>query len=66
MIDRIKLPQVVEGLAISPDGGALYVCAQSAAEFYVIDAASHALLRTVPIEGADAVKEADAARAGVA
>ena len=57
MIDRVKLPQVVEGLAISPDGGMLYVCAQTAAEFYVIDAASHALLRTVPIEGADASKK---------
>ena len=55
-IDRIKVPHVVEGLAISPDGGTLYVCAQSAAEFYVIDAASHALRRTVPIEGADASK----------
>ncbi len=57
MIDRIKLPQAVEGLAISPDGGTLYVCAQTAAEFYVIDAASHALLRTVPIDGADASKK---------
>jgi DNA-binding beta-propeller fold protein YncE len=56
LIDRIKLPHVVEGLAIAPDGTTLYVCAQSAAEFYVIDAKSHALLRTVPIEGADASK----------
>ena len=55
-IDRIKVPHVVEGLAISPDGGTLYVCAQSAAEFYVIDAASHVLRRTVPIEGGDASK----------
>src|SRR5262245_14787878 len=55
-VDRIKLPHVVEGLAISPGGGTLYVCAQSAAELYVIDAASHALHRTVPIEGADASK----------
>jgi DNA-binding beta-propeller fold protein YncE len=53
VIDRIKLPNVVEGLAISPDGGTLYVCAQTAAEFYVIDATSHAIRHTVPIEGAD-------------
>jgi len=53
VIDRITLPQVVEGLAISPGGGTLYVCAQSEAEFYVIDARTHALTRTVPIDGAD-------------
>ncbi len=57
LVDRIKLPQVVEGLAISPDGGTLYTCAQGAAEFYVIDAHTHALLRTVPIEGANAAKK---------
>ncbi len=56
-VDRIKLPHVVEGLAIAPDGGTLYVCAQTAAEFYVIDARSHQLLRTVAIEGADAAKK---------
>ncbi len=56
-IDRIKVPHVVEGLAISPDGGTLYVCAQTAAEFYVIDARSHALRRTVAIDGADASKK---------
>jgi DNA-binding beta-propeller fold protein YncE len=56
-IDRIKVPHAVEGLAISPDGGTLYVCAQTAAEFYVIDARSHAVLRTVAIDGADAAKK---------
>lgn len=56
-IDRIALPQVVEGLAISPDGGAVYTCAQGAAEFYAIDARTHALLRTVPIEGANGAKK---------
>ena len=57
LIDRIKVPQVVEGLAISPDGATLYVCAQTAAEFYVIDAASHALRQVVPIAGADSSKK---------
>jgi len=56
VIDRIKLPQVIEGLAIAPDGAALYCAAQGAAELYVIDARTHALRRTVPIEGADASK----------
>jgi DNA-binding beta-propeller fold protein YncE len=52
--DRIRLPHTIEGLAISPDGATLYCCAQSAAEFYVIDAATHELRRAVPIAGADA------------
>jgi DNA-binding beta-propeller fold protein YncE len=53
---KINVPHVIEGLAISPDGGTLYCCAQTAAEFYVIDARADALMRTVPIEGADASK----------
>ena len=53
VIDRIKLPQVFEGLAIAPDGAALYCAAQGAAELYVVDAHSHALKRTVLIAGAD-------------
>ena len=57
VIDRIPLPHVVEGIAISPDGATLYACAQDAAEFYVIDAASHAIRHTVPIDGADAAKK---------
>jgi DNA-binding beta-propeller fold protein YncE len=54
-VDRIKVPQVTEGIAISPDGGTLYVCAQTAAEFYVIDARTHGVLRTVPIDEGDAI-----------
>jgi DNA-binding beta-propeller fold protein YncE len=52
-IDRIALPSVTEGLAISPDGETLYVCAQGRAEFYVIDARTHALRQAVAIDGAD-------------
>jgi DNA-binding beta-propeller fold protein YncE len=55
-IGRIELSNVVEGLAISPDGETLYVCAQSAAEFYVIEARGCAVRRTVAIEGADGSK----------
>jgi DNA-binding beta-propeller fold protein YncE len=50
VIDRIKVPQVTEGLAISPDGGTLYVCAQTAPEFFVIDTRTHAVLCTVAID----------------
>jgi len=52
-VDRIALPSVTEGLAVSPDGEMLYVCAQQRAELYVIDAASHRVRRAVPIEGAN-------------
>src|SRR5579872_5409248 len=38
VIDRIAVPQITEGLAISPDGERLYACTQTASEFYVIDA----------------------------
>jgi YVTN family beta-propeller protein len=50
VVDRIKVPNVTEGLAVSPDGKTLYVCAQTAAEFYVIDAQTHAILKTVPVD----------------
>ena len=53
VVDRIALPHVVEGLAAAPDGTIVYACAQDAAELYVIDAYTHALARTVPIDGAD-------------
>jgi DNA-binding beta-propeller fold protein YncE len=56
VIDRIKLPQVFEGLAIASDGATLYCAAQGAAELYVIDARNHAPKHTVPIEGADGSK----------
>jgi DNA-binding beta-propeller fold protein YncE len=55
VIDRIKLPQVTEGLAISPDGAALYVCAQTAPEFYAIDARSHAVQQTIAIDEANPI-----------
>lgn len=56
VVDRIALPHTIEGLAISPDGATLYCGAQTAAEFYVIDAATHAVRRTVPIAGANAAR----------
>jgi DNA-binding beta-propeller fold protein YncE len=56
VVDHIRLPAVTEGLAISPDGDTLYVCAQTAAEFYVIDARTHALRQTAAIEGSNVKK----------
>ncbi len=56
-IDRIRLPHVVEGLAISPDGGTLYACAQDAAELYAIDAHTHVVRHTVAIDGAEAARK---------
>lgn len=53
VIDRIKVPQITEGIAIAPDGLTVYCCAQTAADFYVIDARSHAVTRIVAIDGAD-------------
>ena len=55
VIDRIKVPHG-GGAGNLSDGETLYVCAQTAAEFYVIDARSHALRQTVAIDGADASK----------
>jgi DNA-binding beta-propeller fold protein YncE len=52
-IDRIAVPSVTEGLAVTPDGETLYVCAQQQAAFYAIDARTHALRRVIAIDGAD-------------
>jgi DNA-binding beta-propeller fold protein YncE len=57
IIDRISLPHVVEGLAVTPDGATVFACAQDTAEFYAVDTRSHAVTRTVPIDGADAQKK---------
>jgi DNA-binding beta-propeller fold protein YncE len=46
---RINVPEVTEGIAISPNGERVYVCAQTKPEFYVIDALSHQVLVTVSV-----------------
>jgi DNA-binding beta-propeller fold protein YncE len=53
VIDRIKIPHLAEGLAVSPDGDALYVCSHQQPVFHVIDTTSHAIRRTVAIDGAE-------------
>jgi streptogramin lyase len=51
-IAKIHIPNLAEGLAVSPDGATLYVCAHRKGELYVIDARTHALRAILPIEGA--------------
>ena len=57
VIDRIKLPHVVEGLAISPDGGNA-LCLRAGRRRILCDRRAHAMryAQTVPIDGADASK----------
>jgi DNA-binding beta-propeller fold protein YncE len=51
-IDRLRIPNLAEGVAVTPDGETLLVCAHRKGEFYEFDARSHALRRTIAIEGA--------------
>lgn len=51
-VARINIPNLAEGLAVSPDGETLFVCAHRKGEIYAFDARTHALRKTVPIEGA--------------
>jgi DNA-binding beta-propeller fold protein YncE len=51
MIDKIRIPNSAEGLAVTPDGGTVFLAAHFAAEFYAIDVRSHAVRKTVEIEG---------------
>jgi DNA-binding beta-propeller fold protein YncE len=51
-VDRLRIPNLAEGVAVTPDGETLYVCAHRKGEFYEFDTRSHALRRTIAIEGA--------------
>jgi DNA-binding beta-propeller fold protein YncE len=51
-VGRITIPNLAEGLAVAPDGATLFVCGHRKGEFYAFDARTHALRKTVPIEGA--------------
>ena len=52
-VDQIEIPHRAEGLAISPDGETLYVCAHEKNALHEFDARTHALRRTVAIEGGE-------------
>ena len=52
VIDRITIPEGAEGIAVSPDGWALFVCAHRKGLVYAFDTRTHALHRMLTIDGA--------------
>lgn len=55
MFDSIRVPHGAEGVAVSPDGETLYICAHHKGVVHVFDTGSHALKQTMSIEGAPGV-----------
>jgi DNA-binding beta-propeller fold protein YncE len=53
MTGRLPIPDLAEGLAVSPDGTTVYVCAHRTPTLYVFDAMSHALRQTIAIAGGE-------------
>ncbi len=51
-IDTIPIPHGAEGIAVSPDGWALYVCAHRQGVVHAFDTRTHARHHTAAIEGA--------------
>lgn len=62
-IDRIRIPGRAEGIATSPDGETLYVCAHERAEFHAFDTRTLALRRSITIEGAEGKNQLKRVRA---
>ena len=52
MTNKIAIPHGAEGIAVSPDGETLFVCAHWKGVVHVIDVHTHALRRTLAIAGA--------------
>ena len=52
VIGLITIPEGAEGIAVSPDGWALYVCAHRKGLEHAFDTRTHALHRTLIIDGA--------------
>jgi DNA-binding beta-propeller fold protein YncE len=52
MRGTISISHGAEGIAVSPDGATLFVCAHQKGVVHVFDARSHALRKTLAIEGA--------------
>ncbi|MGD9921962.1 MAG: beta-propeller fold lactonase family protein [Pseudorhodoplanes sp.] len=50
---RLPIPDLAEGLCVTPDGGTVYVCAHRTPTLYVFDAASGTLRRTITIMGGE-------------
>jgi DNA-binding beta-propeller fold protein YncE len=51
-VDLITIPHGAEGIAVSPDGWALFVCAHGRGEVHAFDTRTHALHQTLRIDGA--------------
>jgi DNA-binding beta-propeller fold protein YncE len=52
MTDKIAIPHGAEGIAVSPDGETLFVCAHWKGVMHVIDARTHQHRQTIGIAGA--------------
>jgi DNA-binding beta-propeller fold protein YncE len=52
LVDQLAIPHGAEGLAVTPDGGTLFVCAHAKGVVHVFDTATHAHRATLAIEGA--------------
>jgi len=52
VLGTIAIPHGAEGIATSPDGETLFVCAHWKGVVHVFDARTHALRKTIAIEGA--------------
>jgi DNA-binding beta-propeller fold protein YncE len=53
MTGRLPIPDLAEGLAVTPDGRTLFVCAHRTPTLYVFDAASETLRKTLTIAGGE-------------
>jgi DNA-binding beta-propeller fold protein YncE len=51
-VGTIAIPHGAEGIAVSPDGETLFVCAHWKGAVHVFDARTHAMRKTIAIEGA--------------
>ncbi len=52
VLGAIAIPHGAEGIAVAPDGETLFVCAHWKGVVHVFDARTHALRKTIAIEGA--------------
>jgi DNA-binding beta-propeller fold protein YncE len=53
MTGRLPIPDLAEGLCVSPDGSSLFVCAHRTPTLYVFDTASESLRDTLTIAGGE-------------
>jgi DNA-binding beta-propeller fold protein YncE len=52
VVDRLPVPHGAEGVAVTPDGANLFVCAHAKGVVHVFDTATHARRATLAIDGA--------------